>query len=60
VGVDVEGVRNVMFILKRLRDEGVAECYYTQYNILEILGKLGRLQFDVESDDGTTGCRGGV
>ncbi len=48
VGVDVEGVGDVMLILKKLRDEGVAEYYYTQYNVLEILGKLGRINFDME------------
>jgi len=27
---------------------GLAEYYYTQYNVLEILGKLGRINFDME------------
>ena len=37
-----------MLILTKLRDEGLAEYYYTQYNVLEILGKLGRINFDME------------
>ena len=48
VGVDVVGVERVIRILKKLRDRGDAEYYYTQYNILEILGKLGRIRYDVE------------
>jgi len=48
VGVDVVGVEQALRVLKKLRDRGVAEYYYTQYNILEILGKLGRIRYDVE------------
>ena len=48
VGVDVVGVEQALHVLKKLRDQGVAEYYYTQYNIFEILGKLGRIRYDVE------------
>ena len=48
VGVDVVGVEQALHVLKKLRDRGVAEYYYTQYNIFEILGKLGRIRYDVE------------
>jgi len=48
VGVDVVGVEQALRVLKKLRDRGVAEYYYTQYNIFEILGKLGRIRYDVE------------
>ncbi len=48
VGVDVDGIDKVMHILKKLRDKGIAEYYYTQFNILELLGKLGRIKYDPE------------
>ncbi len=46
VGIDVEDIKKVIVLLKKLRDKGVAEFYYTQFNILEIIGKLGRIGFD--------------
>ncbi len=46
VGIDVEDIKKVIVLLKKLRDKGVAEFYYTQFNILEIIGKLGRIDFD--------------
>ena len=48
VGIDVVGIEQVMHILKKLRDQGVAEYYYTQYNIFEILGKLSKVKYDAE------------
>ena len=48
VGIDVVGIEHVMHILKKLRDQGVAEYYYTQYNIFEILGKLSKVKYDAE------------
>jgi len=46
IGIDVEDIEKVIILLKKLRDKGVAEFYYTQFNILEIIGKLGRIDFD--------------
>jgi len=46
VGIDVEDIEKVIVLLKKIRDKGVAEFYYTQFNILEIIGKLGRIDFD--------------
>ena len=46
IGIDVEDIEKVIVLLKKLRDKGVAEFYYTQFNILEIIGKLGRIDFD--------------
>jgi len=48
VGVDVEGVEKVMVILRRLRDRGAVELYYTELSIFEIVGKLSRTGFDRE------------
>ena len=46
IGIDVEDIEKVIVLLKKIRDKGVAEFYYTQFNILEIIGKLGRIDFD--------------
>ncbi|ABL79104.1 hypothetical protein Tpen_1709 [Thermofilum pendens Hrk 5] len=46
VGVNVEGVEGTLALLKKLRDSGVAEYYYTQFNILEIVGKLSRVGYN--------------
>ncbi len=48
VGVDVKGIDRTIVILKRLRDEGIAEYYYTLFNILEILGKLSGVRYDID------------
>ena len=48
VGVDVAGIEQVMHILKKLCDQGVAEYYYARYNIFEMLGKLGKAKYDAE------------
>ncbi len=46
IGIDVERVKEVLILLKRLHNEGKAEYYYTPFNILEILGKLSRIKYD--------------
>jgi len=46
VGVEVEGVERALVALGRLRRERKARFYYTQFNILEILGKIARLRYD--------------
>ena len=48
VGIDVEGVEKPLTMLKKLREEGRVEIYYTPFNILEILGKLSRMDYDRE------------
>ena len=48
VGVDVEGVEGVVALLRRLRREGRLECYYTEFNLLEIIGKLSKIEYDEE------------
>jgi len=47
VGVEVEGIEEALILLKRLRDEEKAEYYYTPFNLFEIIGKLSRLNYDV-------------
>ena len=47
VGVEVEGIEEALIFLKRLRDEEKAEYYYTPFNLFEIIGKLSRLNYDV-------------
>jgi len=48
VGVDVEGIGEIMSILKMLRERRGIEYYYTSFNILEIIGKLGKTRYDEE------------
>ena len=48
VGVDVEGVEEVLVLLRKFHREGKVEYYYTPFNLLEILGKLGRIKYDEE------------
>ncbi|MEM2902552.1 MAG: PIN domain nuclease [Candidatus Bathyarchaeia archaeon] len=47
IGVEVEGVERTLITLKKLREEDKAEYYYTPFNILEILGKLSKLKYDL-------------
>jgi len=46
VGVEVEGIENALILLKKLRDENIAEYYYTPFNLFEIIGKLSKLKYD--------------
>ncbi|MCX8137562.1 PIN domain-containing protein [Pyrobaculum aerophilum] len=47
VGIHVEGIEEVIKALSRLWKRGSAQFYYTQYNIIELLGKLSKLNYDV-------------
>ncbi len=42
----VEGIDEVLIILKELRRERKAKFYYTQFNILEIIGKIAKAKYD--------------
>ena len=46
VGVEVEDIDKALIILKKLRRERKARFYYTQFNILEILGKIAKIKYD--------------
>lgn len=46
VGVKVEGIESVLKVLRELRRRGEARFYYTQFNILEILGKIAKTNYD--------------
>ncbi len=46
VGVEVEGVEEALRTLEKLYRLGRAKIYYTQFNILEIMGKLSRIDYD--------------
>lgn len=46
VGVEVEGLDEILVVLKRLRRNKKASFYYTEFNILEILGKIARVEYD--------------
>ncbi len=46
LGVDVEGVDKALKVLERLRSEGKARFYYTEFNLLEIIGKISRTDYD--------------
>ncbi len=48
VGIDVEGIEKVLNALSKLHRLGRVEIFYTPFNILEILGKLSRINFDRE------------
>ncbi|WP_243666317.1 PIN domain-containing protein [Vulcanisaeta sp. JCM 16159] len=49
MGVNVKGVDEALIALSRVRKRFRAEFYYTQYNIIEILGKLSRLNYDEDT-----------
>ncbi|MDK2463587.1 MAG: PIN domain-containing protein [Candidatus Korarchaeota archaeon] len=46
LGVDVEGVDEALRVLKGLRSGRRAEFYYTEFNLIEVLGKIGRTDYD--------------
>ena len=46
VGIDVEGIEKPLRVLSELHRLGNIEIFYTPFNILEILGKLSRMNFD--------------
>ncbi len=46
VGVEVEGTKRVLMLLKKLRSLGILEIYYTPFNIIEILGKISKMKYD--------------
>ena len=46
VGIQVRGIDDALRALSRVKRKFRAEFYYTQYNIIEILGKLSRLNYD--------------
>ena len=46
VGVDVEGVRETLEALEKLYRLGRVEIYYTPFNMLELVGKLSRINYD--------------
>jgi len=49
LGVEVEGIRNTLILLKKLRDKGKTEYYYTPFNLFEIIGKLSKLRYDLDT-----------
>jgi len=49
VGIDVEDIEETITLLKSLRKESRLEIYYSQFSILEILGKISKLRYDLES-----------
>ena len=46
MGIQVKGIDDALRALSRVKRRFRAEFYYTQYNIVEILGKLSRLDYD--------------
>ena len=46
--MDVEGVESVLRVLERGYRLGRFELYYTPFNLLEIIGKIARLDYDAE------------
>ncbi len=46
LGIDVEGVDKALKVLGRLKSEGKAEFYYTEFNLVEILGKISKTNYD--------------
>ena len=49
LGVEVEGLNDVLKSLAKLSKGGKAVFYYTPFNILEILGKIVKTEFDRET-----------
>ncbi|MEM3138149.1 MAG: PIN domain-containing protein, partial [Thermofilaceae archaeon] len=48
LGVSVSSVDKVLQVLENLYRLNAIEIYYTHFNILEILGKLSKLKYDLE------------
>jgi len=48
LGVMVEGVEDTLRLLRDLRLERRLVIYYTPFNILEIMGKISKLEYDKE------------
>ncbi len=48
VGIDVKGVDKALMVLEKLHDEARIECYYTPFNLLEIIGKMSKVEYDGE------------
>ncbi|MCD6095929.1 MAG: PIN domain nuclease [Thermoprotei archaeon] len=46
LGVEVEGIDEVLVVLRRLRRKKRARFYYTEFNILEILGKIAKVRYN--------------
>ncbi|ADM27529.1 conserved hypothetical protein [Ignisphaera aggregans DSM 17230] len=46
VGINVSGVEETLSILEKLYRSKSVEIFYTQFSILEIIGKLSRLDYD--------------
>ncbi len=47
LGIEVEGVGKALEVLGRLRSDGKAEFYYTEFNMIEILGKISKTNYDM-------------
>lgn len=46
VGIKVEDIENALILLKKLKEKGIAEYYYTPFNLFEIIGKLSKLRYE--------------
>ncbi len=46
IGIDVVGLEETLTILKELYDKGLAEYYYTPFNLIEVLGKIAKTRYD--------------
>lgn len=46
VGVEVEGINKALTVLRELRRRKEAKFYYTQFNIIEILSKVAKTNYD--------------
>ena len=49
VGIAVKDVEEILKVLERLYRADAIELYYTHFNILEIMGKLSRTWYEVET-----------
>lgn len=49
VGIAVKDVEEVLKVLERLYRADAVELYYTHFNIFEIIGKLSRTRYDLET-----------
>jgi len=46
MGIEIEGIERALSVLRKLRRERRARFYYTEFNILEILGKISKVEYD--------------
>ena len=51
LGIEVEDIEEALIILRKLSRNRETTFYYTEYNIIEILGKISKVDYDSNTVD---------